>query len=122
MRYEYNGQWYSPNELSEMSGVKPHTIRDRLRRGYSVSEAVKVLPVRESVKDFAEASWYKDWLGMSINALYEIYFHWCISMGYEYIEISKQGFSRQLLSLYPNLKIVPTKKGEKCERIIRERS
>jgi hypothetical protein len=122
MRYEYNRQWYTPNELSEMSGIKPHTIRDRLRRGYSVAEAVKVLPVRESVKEFAEASWFKDWIGMSINALYEIYFQWCISMGYEYIEISKQGFSRQLLSLYPNLKIIPTNNGEKCERIIRERS
>ena len=122
MKYEYNGSWYTPNELSEMSGISAHTIRDRLRRGYSVSEAVKVLPIRESVREFAEASWWKDWVGLSIDALYEIYFHWCISAGYEYIEISKQGFSRQLMSLYPNLKTIPTKKGDKCERIIRERS
>lgn len=121
MKYELNGQWYTPNELSEISGIPPHTIRDRLRRGYSVEETVKMMPIRDSIRAFSEASWYEDWIGMSINALYEIYYRWCISTGYEYIEVSKQGFSRQLLSMYPNLKIVPTKKGDKCQRIIRRR-
>ena len=122
MRYELNGSWYTPNELSEISGIAAHTIRDRLRRGFSVEEAVKVIPIQESVKAFSEASWYEDWVGMSVNDLYEIYFRWCISEGYEYIEVSKQGFSRQLFSMYPNLKIVPSKRKNKCERIIRKRS
>jgi hypothetical protein len=121
MRYEIDGAWYTPDELADMSGIAAHTIRDRLRRGFSIEEAIKVIPVRDSVRAFCDASYYKDWIGMSINALYEIYFKWCISQGYEYIEVSKQGFSRQLFSIYPNLKTVPTKCGEQSHRIIRER-
>jgi hypothetical protein len=119
MRYEYNGSWYTPNELSEISGIAAHTIRDRLRRGFTVEEAVKVIPVQDSVKAFCEASWYEDWIGVSINDLHEIFWKWCISNGYN--PIQKQGFSRQLFSMYPNLKIVPSKRGDKCERIIRKR-
>lgn len=119
MRYEYNGQWYTPNELSELSGVKSHTIRDRLRRGFTVEEAVKVVPVQDSVKAFCEASWCEDWIGMSTKYLHEIYWQWCISSGYQPMLI--QAFSRQLFSMYPNLKTIPTKSGDKCERIIRMR-
>lgn len=119
MRYEYKGSWYTPNELSNMSGIAAHTIRDRLRRGYTVEEAVKLSPVHECVKAFCDASWYEDWFGMSINDLYEIFWKWCISNGYE--PIQKQGFSRQLFTIYPQLKTVPTKDGDKSLRVIRER-
>lgn len=118
-RYELNGKWYTLNQLSEISGIPPHTIRDRLRRGYSVEEAVKVVATQDSVKEFGESSWYEDWIGMSINDLHKIYWKWCIEHGYT--PIQKQGFSRQLLSMYPMLKTVPTKKGDKCLRIIRLR-
>lgn len=118
MRYEYNGQWYTPNELSELSGIAAHTLRDRLRRGYTIEEAVKVQPIHISVREFNEASYYADWIGMSINDLHKIYWNWCVS--HEYAPISKQGFSRQLFSLYPNLKIVPTEYNGQYFRIIRE--
>lgn len=118
-RYELNGSWYTPKELSEISGIPAHTIRDRLRRGYSVEESIKVVATQESVKEFSAASWYEDWLGMSINDLYKIYWKWCIQHGYTAIQI--QGFSRQILGMYPMLKIVPTKKGERYYRIIRLR-
>jgi hypothetical protein len=119
-RYELNGKWYTPNELSEISGVKAHTIRDRLRRGYPVEEAVKVIPVQECVRAFNEASFWEDWIGISTDALHKIFWSWCISNGYT--PIDKQGFSRQLFSMYPNLKIVPTKLGENtCRRMIRMR-
>jgi len=118
-RYELNGKWYTPNELSEISGIAAHTIRDRLRRGYPVEEAVKVVATQTSVREFAESSWYEDWIGMSINDLHKIYWKWCIQNGYS--PVGKQGFSRQLLSMYPMLKIVPTKKGDKCCRVIRMR-
>jgi hypothetical protein len=119
-RYALNGKWYTPNELSEMSGIPPHTIRDRLRRGYVVEEAIKVVATQDSIKDFGESSWYLDWIGMSINDLHEIYWKWCINNGYT--PIQKQGFSRQLMGMYPMLKTVPTKKGDKCYRIIRLRN
>lgn len=118
-RYEYNGAWYTPKELADMSGVKPHTIRDRLRRGYSVEEAIKVTSIQDSVKEFCSASLWEDWIGMSISDLFEIYWRWCVSHGYTPLQI--QGFSRQLMSMHPMLKIVPTKSGDKYKRIIRLR-
>ena len=118
-RYEFNDAWYTPNELSEMSGIAAHTIRDRLRRGYSVGEAVKPTAVHESVKEFGEASYYMDWVGLSMNDLHQIYWKWSISNGYSPLHI--QGFSRQIMSMYPMLKTVPTKRGDKFYRIIRLR-
>lgn len=118
-KYQFREGWYTPNELSEMSGIPAHTIRDRLRRGYSVDEAVKSLPVAESVKEFSNASCYEDWIGVSINDLYKIYWKWCIQSGYTALQ--KQGFSRQLLGMYPMLKTVPTKYVDKCHRVIRLR-
>lgn len=118
-RYELKGKWYTPNELSAISGVKAHTIRDRLRRGYPVEEAIKVVATKNSVKEFCESSWYEDWIGMTISDLHEIYWKWCIQHGYT--PSSKQGFSRQLLSMYPMLKTVPTKKGSSYFRVIRLR-
>ena len=119
-RYELNGNWYTPNQLEELSGVKAHTIRDRLRRGYTVEEAIKVAPTQDGIREFAESSWYEDWVGMPISYLYEIYWKWCVSNGYTPLQI--QGFSRQLLSMYPMLKTVPTKRDGKCYRIVRLRS
>ena len=118
-RYELRGKWYTPNELSEISGIAAHTLRDRLRRGFSVEEAVKPVATLESVREFSEASYYQDWIGMSMNDLHKIYWKWCIEHGYT--PIQKQGFSRQLLSMYPMLKTVPTKKVDRCFRVIRLR-
>ena len=119
MKYEYKGSWYSPNQLSEMSGIPAHTIRDRLRRGYSIEEAIKVVATQDSVKEFCAASLWEDWIGMSINDLFKIYWRWSVSHGYTPLQI--QGFSRQLMSMYPMLKTVPTKREDKCVRIIRLR-
>lgn len=118
-KYEVNGNWYSVAELSERSGIPPHTIRDRLRRGYTVEEAVKPVATHESVKEFCGASLYSDWIGMPIDDLYKIYWQWCIKNGYTAIQ--KQGFSRQIMGMYPVLKTVPTKRGNKCCRVIRKR-
>lgn len=118
-QYYYKDDWYTPNQLSEMSGIPAHTIRDRLRRGYPVEEAVKEIPTHTSVKAFVEASYWMDWIGMSINDLHKIYWKWCVS--HELTPISKQGFSRQLTNIYPQLKTVPIKNAVtgKCNRIIR---
>lgn len=118
-RYEYNGKWYTPDELSELCGIKAHTIRDRLRRGYTPEEAIKVLPTQDSVREFATSSFYEDWIGMSINDLHTIYWKWCISNGYS--PVGKQGFSRHIMSMHPMLKIVPTKVNGKCIRLIKLR-
>lgn len=119
MKYYVDGKWLTPNELSEISGVAAHTIRDRLRRGYSIEEAVKITPTHDSVKAFCDASYWEDWIGMGISDLYEIYWKWCIRNGYTTLQ--KQGFSRQLFSMYPMLKTVPTKRGNSYKRIIRLR-
>ena len=117
--YVYKEQSYTVNQLSEMSGIAPHTLRDRLRRGYSVEEAIKPKPTDDSIKQFCESSWYQDWIGMSTSYLYKIYWKWSVSNGYTPVHI--KGFTRQIMSMYPNLKTVPTRKKHECFRIIRER-
>ena len=118
-RYEVKGQWYTITELSEMSGILPHTLRDRLRRGYSVEEALKITATNDTVLEFGRASHWEDWLGMPISDLYEIYWRWVVSSGMQ--PIPKQVFSRHLMQMYPMLKTVPTKRGDRCYRIIRLR-
>lgn len=118
-RYAYKGQGLTITELAEMSGLKPHTLRDRLRRGFTIEQAVRPSPIHESVEHFCEASFWEDWVGMSINDLHEIYWAWCLQHGYT--ATTKQGFSRQLQTIYPQLKTVPTQKGDKCYRVIRVR-
>ena len=117
--YDYKGHAYTVNELSEISGIEPHTIRDRIRRGYSIEEAIKESPIHESVREFCESSSYYDWLGMSTLYLHKIYWKWSVSHGYTPIQI--QGFTRQVMKLYPHLKTVPTLKHGIHSRIIRER-
>jgi hypothetical protein len=118
-RYELKGTWYTIDDLSEMSGIPSHTLRDRLRRGYSVEEAVKVTPTHDSVKAFCDASLYTDWIGIPMETLHHNYWKWCLQNGFS--PITKQGLSRQIMNLYPMLKTIPTKRGERCYRIIRLR-
>jgi hypothetical protein len=120
MKYEYNGSWYTISELSDISGIKGHTIRDRLRRGFTVDEAVKLAPTQNSVTEFCEASWWNDWIGQSTVELYQTFWRWCMSNGFT--PMSQQGFTRQVLSMYPQLKLVPTKRDGGAVRIIRERN
>ncbi len=121
MKYLYNDKLLTIHELSEISGIAPHTIRDRLRRGYPLEEALLDIPTHTSVKEFSQASWYKDWIGMTINDLYTIYWKWCVS--HEYQPVTKQCLSRQLMKIYPMLKIIPlkTKDDGSCHRVIRMR-
>lgn len=120
MKHLYKDKLYTIEELSFMSGIENATIRDRLRRGYSVEEAIQMSPIHESVREFCYSSLYEDWIGMSTKYLHEIYFKWCISNGYS--PINQQLFTRHILKLYPHLKTVPTRLDDKsCCRIIRER-
>ena len=82
-RYVYKDRMWTVNELSDISGIAPATIRDRLRRGYTVDEAIQITPTIESVKEFTHASWWKDWIGMETVYLQKIYWNWCIEEGYE---------------------------------------
>ena len=118
-RHLLNGNLYTIKELAGISGIKEATIRDRLRRGYPIEQAIKITATNESVEQFCEASWWEDWIGMPITYLYEIYWKWCIEN--RYTALQKQGFSRQIMSVYPMLKTVPTKRGDKCHRVIRLR-
>lgn len=118
-KHEFRGKFYTIKELSELSGIAPATLRDRLRRGYSVEQAVRPVVTCDSVEQFSEASWWEDWIGMPISDLHTIYWKWCVQNGYT--PIQKQSFSRHLLQLYPNLKTVPTRTVNGYCRIIRER-
>ena len=118
-RYNVKGGWYTPDELSEMSGIPAHTIRDRLRRGYSIEEAIKDVPTDDGIREFCAASYWEDWIGQTITDIYNIYWKWCIPNGYT--PLQKQGFSRQIMKIYPMLKTVPTRRGFNSYRVIRMR-
>ena len=118
-KYCLNGKWYTTTELSELSGIAPHTLRDRLRRGYSIEQAIRPALTDISVEQFSEASWWEDWIGMPINDLHTIYWKWCISHGYT--PLPKQSFSRHLMHLYPQLKSIPNRVNGVTQRVIRLR-
>lgn len=106
-KYLVKGKWYTVNELSEMSGLLPHTIRDRLRRGFSVEEAIKPVATLDSVKEFCDASHYEDWIGMRVEELYGAYWNWCMK---EHLQpCSKHQFGRQIFQSHPFLHSVPMK-------------
>lgn len=118
-KHMLNGAWYTTTELSERCGIPAHTIRDRLRRGYPVEEAIRPIATHDSVREFSAASCYEDWLGMPMDALHKIYWKWCIQHGYT--PLQKKGFSRQLIGMYPMFKTVPTKRNDGYYRVIRLR-
>lgn len=117
--YNYKGVTYTVKELSEISGIKCATLRDRLRRGYSVEQSIRMVTTSDSVEQFNEASHWEDWIGMPVSDLHQIYWKWCMANGYAAIPI--QGFSRHLFALNPWLKTVPNKRGNKSFRVIRKR-
>lgn len=119
IRLTYKDSVYTIQELSEMSGIEPATLRNRLRRGYTAEEAVRPIPIADSVKEFCEASYWHDWIGHSTAELYEVYWRWC--RAYLYTPLNIKAFTRQIMGIYPNLKTVPTKKDTGSCRIIRER-
>lgn len=119
-KYIYKGREVTINELADMSGIAHATLRDRLRKGFTVEQAIQPVLIDESVSEFCKASWYQDWIGKATSDLYNIYWNWCVE--HEYLAAPFKAFSRQLMSLYPNLKVVPTKhRTGKCNRVIRER-
>ena len=120
LKVAYKNVLFTINELSEMSGIAPATLRDRLRRGYSVDQAMKVVCVDDGVEQFCEASHWEDWIGMPINDLYEIYWKWVVSNEYRPLPINT--FSKQLKQIYPMIKTVPITRNNKSYRVVRVRS
>lgn len=117
--YNYKGAVCTIKELSELSGIAPATLRDRLRRGYTVDQAVRPVTTYESVERFCDASQWSDWIDVPISDVYQVYWKWCGANGYTPAPI--QGFSRHLFALNPWLKTVPNKRGNKSFRVIRKR-
>jgi hypothetical protein len=113
--YELKGNWYTVQELSEMSGILPHTLRDRLRRGYSVEQAILSNPIHDTVREFCAASHYWDWIGMTTNELYAVYWKWCAKEMQH--PCSQHQFSKQMFQMHPFLHTVPMK----GKRYIREK-
>lgn len=44
-RYIYNGKEYTVRELADISGLKPHLIYSRLKRGWSAEDAIVYEPI-----------------------------------------------------------------------------
>lgn len=120
LNINYKNGVYTINELSELSGIEPPTLRYRLRNGYSIEEAMTPNPIRHSIREFCKDSWYEDWIGMSTSQLYQIYWKWCIK--HKYTPLQDKVFTRDVMRLYPILKVVPMKDSSgNYHRVIRLR-
>lgn len=120
--YQYKGETYNIRELSDLSGVNYTTICERLKRGYTVEEALSDgYKIPESVEEFFHASHPPDWDRMTTDHLFDIYATWCRRHDYE-VE-SKVHFVRSIKRCVPLLKVIPsrvrTSDGVKYCRIIR---
>ena len=107
-QYLYKDNVYNIKELSEMSGIKYTTLAERLKRGYTVEEAVSAnTKIPESVIQFDHHSDYTDWDGLTSDKLYENYMMWCLK--YTMPIESKVHFTRCVKRLHPNIRFVPTR-------------
>lgn len=108
-QYLYNGQLYSGKELAELSGVKYTTLMERIKRGYSVEEAIADgTRVPESILVFCDEYDPADWNGLENGQLYMTYRAWCIENNY--IPETQVHFSRSLKrQLGERYHIVPTR-------------
>ena len=118
-KYEYKGVLYTVNELSDISGIQPATIRQRLRSGYDLTNALKFRPVHTSVEIFTEASHWRDWEGQTINDIYQVYCDWCNKHLYRLVP--KQTFGKEIKMLFPIYTVPAFRNGEYC-RVIRFRN
>lgn len=116
-KYYYKGKWYDINDLVDMSGISSPTIRARLRNGYSIEQALREDPLHDSVIEFCEASWWEDWIGLETSYLHEIYWNWCVSN--ELTPVGIKIFTKEIMMLYPNLIVMPSKKRNKYCRLIK---
>lgn len=120
--FNYNGQTFTLRELSEFTGIKYTTLSERLKRGYTLEEAIADgCKVPESITEFVNASYPKDWHGLENSELYQIYSKWCSNNGYQ--KEAMIHFMRMLKRVVPNLRIVQTRvsyyDGKVNKRLIR---
>lgn len=106
--YEYRNQLYTMRELADLTGVNYTTMVERLKRGYTVEEAVADEPrVPDSINAFVEASYPPDWDGMVNADLYKAYAKWCDRNDYR--AESNVQFARCVKKVIPTLRTVPSR-------------
>lgn len=107
----YKGQTYSVKELADLSGIKYTTLCERLKRGYTVDEAVSDnTRIPESVREFVDHSDEHDWDGLTNEKLHAIYWKWCKNN--EYTPESIVHFIRCVRQLIPNMRVVTSRVKE----------
>lgn len=97
--YEYGDGMTTIQELSNKYGIKYTTLVERLKRGYTVEEAIAGERMPESVKQFVDNSYPPDWNGLLNEDLYKRYVEWCDKHDFE--RESQVHFSRCLKKLVP---------------------
>lgn len=114
-RYYYRDEWHTVKEIADMTGVDYKKLLQRLYNGYDVEQAVTENPLRESVMAFFHASHWEDWIDMTSDAVYTIYWQWCIR--HDHNPESKNVFMKSLKKSYSRLTTVP-KNGKRYIRIL----
>lgn len=113
-RYYYRDNWYTVKEIASMTGVEYVRLLQRLYNGYSIEQAVTDNPLRESVLEFFQASHWEDWVDETSDAVYTIYWQWCVKHGHN--PECKNVFMKSVRQCYPQLTTVPNR----GKRYIRE--
>lgn len=120
----YKNQVYNAKELSDLTGIKYGTLCDRLRRGYTVEEAIADQQrIPESIIEFVQASHPPDWEGHVNEEIYFQYMRWCENHEPKFEYESIVHFMRSLKKAVPTLRVVPSriknKYGIFYKRVIR---
>lgn len=104
----YKDQIYNARELADLTGVKYTTLIERLKRGYTVEEAVEYnARIPESIMEFDAASDLQDWDGITTDDLYSIYWKWCNNNHLP--KESKVHFVRSIKKLHPEIRVAPAR-------------
>lgn len=112
IKYEYEGNYYTIKQLSEMCSVEEATLRYRIKAGYTVKQAMSDIPIKNSIKRFVDGSDWHDWLDQTTTTVYNSYFDWCKKN--KMVAETKILFMKQLFLLIPWLKSVPMKDKNGC--------
>lgn len=118
--YDYRGGKHTIEELSAMSGYSTKQLRNRLYRGFSIEQAMREVPMHDSVVAFDEASYWGDWIGMAIEDLYQIYWKWCVNNDWH--PVTKRQLSSELLPRYGLQTVSMATPDGKSQRYVRERT
>lgn len=104
----YKGNLYTGKELADFTGVKYTTLMERLRRGYTVEEAVAdESRIPASVQAFVDEYDVMSLNGQTCKEVFNTYRCFCVI--HHLIPETQVHFGKSIKRLLPNFRMVPTR-------------